>query len=86
MLVMNTNPMNWVKVFMSTTVRLVLRLSGCLYLLSCAVSVAGLTHYSAVCRHRLKAAGGKEGMIDLPVRRVGRNAMRRCCESDLGNL
>lgn len=33
---------------------LVLRLSGCLYLFSSAVCVAGLTHYSAVCRHRLK--------------------------------
>ena len=37
--------------------RLVLRLSGCLYLCSSAVCVAGLTHYSAVCRHRLKACG-----------------------------
>ena len=35
--------------------RLVLRLSGCLYLFSSAICVAGLTHYSAVCRHRLKA-------------------------------
>ena len=38
------------------SLRVVLRLSGYLYLLSCAVSVAGLTHYSAVCRHRLKVS------------------------------
>ena len=47
--------------------RLVLRLSGCLYLFSSAVCVAGLTHYSAVCRHRLKACGlDRIGIWDIP--------------------